>query len=148
MCFFCFIRTNIGKHSNSKSIIDSRCRICNYLMPGVFMYYKSPFKSAIIREKQKPLFSARFAARTRKNVRKAKTAFLCEIRSANSEKREKSKKPLFSARFAARTRKSIRKAKTAFIGEICCVNSEKRQKSSIVNYRMYLRRGVFICPIG
>ncbi len=73
------------------------------------MYYKSPFKSAIIREKQKPLFSARFAARTRK---------------------------------------TLEKQKAAFIGEICCANSEKRQKSNIVNYRMYLRRGVLICPIG
>ncbi len=55
------------------------------------MYYKSPFKSAIIREKQK-------------------AAFLGEIRCANSEKREKSKNPLFSVRFAARTQKNVRKA--------------------------------------
>lgn len=67
MCFVLY-PDNIGNHSKSKSIIDSRRKICNYLIPGVLMYYKSPFKSAIIREKQK-------------------TAFLGEIRYANSEKR-------------------------------------------------------------
>ncbi len=92
------------------------------------MYYKSPFKSAIIREKQKAAFLCEIRCANLENIRKAKTAFLGEIRCANSE--------------------NIRKVKAAFLCEIRCANSEKRQKSNIVNYRMNLRRGVFICPIG